>query len=102
MAKLSIQAAPTFRAKVEIPVAGSKPVAVEFTFKHRTKSELDKLLAKKDVKDIETVMDILTGWEFEEPFERENVEIFLDNFGGAALALFGAYVDELLAAKRKN
>lgn len=103
MAKLTLKANPTFRAKVGIPVAGSNPVHVEFTFKHRTKSELDAFMKSRvDVSDVDSVMAMVEGWELEEPFDREGVELLLENYAGAALALYLAYVDELLQAKRKN
>jgi hypothetical protein len=103
MAKLTLKAAPTFKAKVGIPVPGSSPVAVEFTFKHRTKSELEEFVkSRAGVDDIDSVMDMAEGWELAEAFDREAVAILLDNYAGAALALYIAYVDELLQAKRKN
>jgi hypothetical protein len=37
-----------------------------------------------------------------EPFDRAGVEALLENYAGAALALYVGYVDELLQAKRKN
>ena len=40
MAKLKLNPEPTFRAKVLVPVAGAAPVAVDFSFKYRTRSEL--------------------------------------------------------------
>lgn len=103
MGKLTLKANPTFRAKVGIPVAGASPVAVEFVFKHRTKSELEKFVqSRADVSDVDSVMDFVEGWDLEEKFDREGVEILLENYAGAALALYLAYVDELLQAKRKN
>lgn len=103
MAKLTLQAAPTFRAKVGIPVAGGSPVPVEFVFKHRTKSELEKFMASRaGASDVDSVMDMIEGWDLAEAFDREGVELLLENYGGAALALYVAYVDELLQAKRKN
>lgn len=103
MGKLSLKANPTFRAKVGIPVAGGSPVAVEFTFKHRTKSELEKFMkSRADVSDVDSVLDMVEGWDLEEKFDREGIELLLENYAGAALALYIAYVDELLQAKRKN
>lgn len=103
MVKLTLKANPTFRAKVGIPVAGGAPISVDFTFKHRTKSELDKFMKSRgDVSDVDTVMDMVEGWELEEKFDREGVELLLENYAGAALALYLAYIEELLQAKRKN
>jgi hypothetical protein len=102
-AKLSLTPAPTFRAKVEIPVAGGNPAPVEFTFKHRTKSALDKFMnSRTGASDVDSVMDMVEGWDLAEPFDRAGVEALLENYAGAALALYVGYVDELLQAKRKN
>lgn len=103
MAKLTLKAAPTFKAKVGIPVPGGSPVPVEFTFKHRTKTDMDKFMGSRaGVSDLDSIMDIIEGWDLAEPFDREGVEALLENYAGAALALYVAYVDELLQAKRKN
>lgn len=103
MAKLTLKAAPTFRAKVGIPVAGGSPIPVELTFKHRTKTELDKFMSSRaGVSDLDSIMDIIEGWDLAEAFDREGVELLLENYAGSALAIYTAYVDELLQAKRKN
>lgn len=76
---------------------------MEFTFKHRTKSELDvfgKALAGRS--DGEAFMEMLTGWEFEEEFNRESVDLLLENYMGAALAVYDTYKNELVQAKVKN
>jgi hypothetical protein len=103
MAKLSLKAAPTFKAKVGIPVAGGNPVPVEFVFKHRTKSDLEKFIAARaGASDLDSICEMLDGWDLAEPFDREGVEALLENYAGAALAIYVAYVDELLQAKAKN
>jgi hypothetical protein len=103
MAKLTLKAAPTFKAKVGIPVPGGNPIPVEFTFKHRTKSDMDKFMnSRTGASDLDSIMEMIEGWDLAEPFDREGVELLLENYAGAALALYVAYVDELLQAKRKN
>jgi hypothetical protein len=103
MAKLTLTPAPTFRAKVDIPVAGSKPVPVEFEFKHRTKSDLDKFMqSRAGVADLDSIMEMVVSWDLAEPFDRDAVTALLENYAGSAIALYVAYVDELLQAKRKN
>lgn len=103
MAKLSINAAPTFKGKVSIPVAGADPVVMEFTFKHRTKDELAEFTStRKDKTDTESVTDMIVGWEFEEEFSNAAIETMLQNYIGAAEAIFRIYLSELLQAKAKN
>jgi hypothetical protein len=103
MSKLKLVANPTFQSVVGIPVAGGDPVDVLITFKHRTKSELDKFIAgiaKKS--DVESFLEMVQGWDLEDEFNKESVELLLENYIGAALAAYRVYVDALVQAKAKN
>lgn len=103
MSKLKLVANPTFKAKVGIPVAGGEPVEVELIFKHRTKKDLEAFIASREGKDdTDTFMEMVEGWNLDEPFNRENAETLLQNYIGAALEIFRAYLDELVKAKQKN
>ena len=103
MAKLSIVAAPTFKAPVSIPIAGSAPVDVEFTFKHRTKDEMTAFLASREgLSDAQSLLEMVAGWDFAEPFTPESVEKMLQNYLGAAVNVYVKYIDELTKAKAKN
>lgn len=103
MAKLSLVAKPTFKAKVGIPVSGGDPVDVEFVFKHRTKTALDEFIKSRSEKsDVESFMDMVDGWDLADEFNAESVELLLENYIGTALATYRKYVDELVQAKLKN
>jgi len=103
MAKLKLVANPTFRAKVGIPVAGGPEVPIEFVFKHRTKTVLDEWIkSRSDKGDIDSFMEMVEGWDLEDPFNRENVETLLENYIGTALATYRVYVDQLIQSKLKN
>lgn len=107
MAKLTINAAPTFKAKVGIPVAGDKPAQVEFTFKHRTRAELEahvKRVAEKpdEFDDVAVVMGAVIGWDLDDEFTRENVGTLLQNYHGAGRAIMEAYGVELVQGKLGN
>lgn len=103
MAKLSIVAAPTFKAPVAIPVAGSEPVNVDFTFKHRTRAQMKEFIdTRADKSDAESLVDMLAGWDFAEPLTVENAETMLQNYQGAAIVAYKKYVEELSQAKAKN
>lgn len=103
MAKLTLNPAPTFKAKVGIPVAGGEPVDVEFVFKHRTKDELDAFIeSRKGKSDKETLLEMASGWELDDPFSAESVERLLQNYAGAGLAIYKAYIAELYGARIKN
>lgn len=103
MAKLTLVANPTFKAKVGVPVAGGSPVEVEFVFKHRTKTALETWVASRaERSDVESVTDMASGWELAEEFNAANVETLIENYGGAGLAIFKAYVDQLVQARLGN
>lgn len=104
MAKLKLNPAPTFKAKVGIPVHGSaKPVEVEFTFKHRPRSDLMPWLdAQKERPDAELVMEIAEGWELDDEFNAENCARLCDNYAGAGQAIVLGYLEELSGHRAKN
>jgi len=103
MAKLKLVVNPHFKAAIDIPVAGGDAVPVKFTFKYRTRKELKEFVeACVDHPDIDTTMEMVDGWDLDDEFTRDNVETFLDIYGGAAVALYRGYVQELLGARSKN
>lgn len=98
-----LQAEPTFDAKVSIPVAGGKSVPVVFTFKHRlAKDLLDWDKAIKEKTDAEAFADMVVGWEIDEPFTPENVQVLLANRIGLPRAVYEVYIEELTRAREKN
>jgi hypothetical protein len=103
MAKLKLIADPKFPARVDIPVAGSEPVTVEFTFKHRTKKQLGEFMASRSGKtDVECILEMCSGWEMDDLFDAYNVELLIENYGGAALAIYRTYLDQLTKVKAGN
>jgi hypothetical protein len=104
MAKLKLQPDPTFKAKVAIVVPGAEPSNVVFTFKHRSRQEMDRFLkAVSDMKDdVEMVMALATGWDLADDFTEENVRTLVDSYISAPAAIFEAYLSELTGNRRKN
>lgn len=101
--KLSLTAKPTFTAKVAIPVPGEKPVEVEFTFMGRTRDKFRELYdASVPREDLDMVMDIVSGWDLEDAFTRENVDTLLQNYLGAATAISTKYIAEMNQARLGN
>lgn len=94
---------PTFKAKVNIPIPGASPEPVEFIFKHRSKDdylEWAKNLEGKD--EVDMILEIATGWELADPFDRESVERMIQGYIGSARAIFDAYVFQQTNAKLGN
>lgn len=104
MAKLKLQPDPTFQAKVEIAVPGAAPAGVVFTFKHRTRQEMERFLPTvgEMENDTQMVMAICTGWELADEFNVANVAALVDSYISAPAAIFEAYLKELTGARAKN
>jgi hypothetical protein len=94
--KLVLTANPSFKAKVEIPVAGSKPAEVEFVFRHKSKDALKEWLeAMQDKEEADAIMEIASGWDLEDPFEKTAVEKLAQNYVGSIGAIIAKYISEL-------
>ncbi len=105
MATLKLKADPTFHARVPIPVPGKAPVQVSFTFKHRTRAELDEFFERGSTQDVgllDYLMDFVSGWDLTDPFSRENVGALINEFPGAAAAISRTYVEQLMGAARQG
>lgn len=105
--KLSLSANPTFKCAVGIPVPGAAdPVPVEFTFKHRTKSQLkewrDAMDLENDQITVQNVLEMASGWDLEDPFTEESIATLLEQYPGSGLAIWFRYNQELQDAKLGN
>lgn len=103
MPKLKLNPEPTFKAKVGIPVPGTRPVDVVFTFKHRTRDVLMEWVeTSSNDTDVQSIMDCATGWELDDEFNAENVDRLCNNYPGAGFAIVRTYLDESRGARAKN
>lgn len=103
--KFSLTAKPTFTAAVPIPVPGDLAADVVFTFKGRTREALQAFMeSTRDAErlKLDIVMDMVTGWELDDPFDRDHVEQLLENYLGAYQAIYDTYLRELTEARTKN
>ena len=101
--KFSLSTSPTFKAKVLIPIPGKSSEPVEFTFKGRTREQFkDFIDGLKDREDVDVILDIASGWELEDAFDKENVEMLTENYIGAARAVIEKYISELTQARLGN
>jgi len=94
---------PTFKATVMIPVPGESAAPVEFTFKHKTRDQYNEYMASIEGKSYaEIVMDIASGWDLSDPFDKDSIEKMTQNYIGSGMVVFDTYVQELTAARTKN
>lgn len=103
---LKLKAAPTFKAKVGIPMPGGKAEEVEFEFRHMTRDALNEFLSGKEAEGRsyeDTIAQIVVGWSgVDAPFSKEAVAEMCQNYLGAPTAILGAYGKELAAARLGN
>ena len=103
MAKFKLVADPTFKCKVLIPRAGQEDGEIELTFKHYIKDtliELENELQNKP--EIDFVMKLVSGWSLNEEFNKENMNILLNNYPAAIQAITSTYYKEMLGQREKN
>jgi len=101
-----LQPNPTFKTLVHIPIPGEKAEGVLFTFKHRSRTQLDELLKKMSEGAIDfdaAVKEIVVEWTYPGvDFSDDALAQCLDMFPGSGLAIFSAFRESLLEARRKN
>lgn len=105
MAKLSLTQKPTFTRDVMIPVPGEQAVAVKFTFKAKTKDEFKEFverLRSQSTDDLDIILEVASGWDLEDPFDRDNVKKLEQNYLGSAQAILSAFNAELSGARLGN
>lgn len=94
---------PTFTASVSIPVPGESDSPMTVTFLHKRKTELREWIdASKDKDDLAALIEVMQGWDADSTFSESALRNLLEDFPGAALALYRAYIEESTGAARKN
>lgn len=110
MAKLKLIPEPTFQAAVPVPVPGAGTVDVKFTFKHRTREEMQAFIQRVNtaegeegaLTDVQLVMECAKGWELADAFNEANVKEFASQYIAGPAAVFETYVAEMAGARLKN
>lgn len=103
MTKFKLDPNPTFTVAVDIPVHGGKSEPVKFTFKHRTREEMKGLFDEAVKKnDVETVLELVAGWELDDELNEENVRRLVENYQGAGHAIVRTYLAEIQQVRLGN
>ena len=94
---------PTFSARVPIPVPGSRPEKVLFTFKYRDRDQFKELMNRlEQMPDMEMMKEVASGWELVEPFDDEHLEIFIEHHIAGPRSVLQTYLDENGQARLGN
>ena len=115
MAKICIAQNATFAAPVLIPIVGSAPEKVEFTFKYRDRAELaalfdewnekrkkaqaalgdkpswSEIVAVDTEQQTQQIKDLVVGWGFDDKFDDQSIKAFVKSCQGATEAVVNAY-----------
>lgn len=98
--KFSLTPDPYFDLTVSLPRAGAEPVAVRLTFKHRTLTQLGKLMDEtKGRGDAEILLDVLHAWELDDKLDKRNVTRLVDSYPAAAREIWSAYFGALMGVR---
>lgn len=82
---------------------GKGDVKVRFEFRHRTRDEIDAWLkGRADRTDVDSVLGMVKGWDFDDPLNEENVQTLLQSYIGAARAIVDTYLDQLIKGRSGN
>jgi hypothetical protein len=115
MAKIRIAQNPTFQAMVLIPIVGSVPEKIEFTFKYRDRLELaalfdewnqnrkealaalgdqpslSEVVAADAAQQVRQIKDLVAGWAFDDKFDETSITALVKSCQGATEAVVEAY-----------
>lgn len=115
MAKIRIAQNATFTAPVLIPIVGSAPEKVEFTFKYRDRAELaalfdewnkkrkkaqaalgdkpswSEIVAVDTEQQTQQIKDLVVDWGFDDEYSDGNIVAFVKSCQGAAEAVVKAH-----------
>ncbi|BBP76524.1 hypothetical protein PHLH7_26280 [Pseudomonas sp. Ost2] len=126
MAKIKIAQNPTFKAFVLIPIVGSEPEKIEFTFKYRDREELASLFDEWSVKrgemreslgenptlsqivaadteqQAQQIKDLVSAWAFDDKFDDKSILALVKSCQGATEAVVDAYQSAFSQARLGN
>lgn len=126
MAKIRIAQSPTFKAMVLIPIVGSEPEKIEFTFKYRDRLELaalfdewntnrdqaraalgekptySQIVAADTEQQSQQIKDLVVGWGFDDKFDDKSILALVKSCQGAAEAVVEAYQGAYKLARLGN
>ncbi|MBC3246568.1 hypothetical protein HU746_18120 [Pseudomonas lurida] len=126
MAKIRIAQKATFNAPVLIPIVGSAPEKVEFTFKYRDRTELaalfdewnearnkaraalgdkpswSEVVAVDTEQQAQQIKDLVVSWGFDDEYSEDNIVAFVKSCQGAAEAVVKAYEGAYSQARLGN
>lgn len=103
--KPSLTPSPTFKQTALFMIPGGKEAGIEFIYKYRERDEFKEFLdtlsgseGAEPPQKIDVIMDIASGWDLDEPFDRPNVEKMLQKYMASAEAAIQTYIAELTGA----
>jgi hypothetical protein len=100
-----IKANPTFPATIKIRAPGGEVQELGVVFRHKRKDDVLSFFAdasEKNRTDVDCILDLVESWDADEPLSAESVADLMQNYAGAAAAIFQAYMTELVSARLGN
>ncbi|MDP1686884.1 phage tail assembly chaperone [Hydrogenophaga sp.] len=105
----NLNPSPTFKAPVPLSVPGvSQPLEVVFTFKHKTRTAIEKWAQDYLANPGAEVLDqVIAGWDLKRdgepvPYSFSALSDLIEMYTPARSEISDAYITEITRAKRKN
>ena len=103
---LTLKRPPTFVEEVELTVPGqAKTGTMKVTYNYKTNPQLNEFVlrtTKEKTTVGDALMELMVGWNLPEEFNKENLEIFMDNYPQAGMELYQAYFLLVRGTRVKN
>lgn len=105
-----LQPKPTFTATVSFPTVEG-PAEITFVFRHKGRKAIkaffdeigEKSQSDTGVNDAAIIAELVADWKgVDGEFNKENLELLLDNFPSATKAILDAYLPALIEGREKN
>lgn len=103
MAKFKLDPDPTFSADVHIRVPGKGRIPLRCQFRYMDeKTRLAKFSDRDDATMNDLVLDVLAGWELDEPCNAENIEKLRATYPNSLDDIFKKWADEIMPSRLGN
>lgn len=94
---------PDFKLPVKFVMPNGEEAEIVFTVKHKTALEIKAMYdSEQKTTDEDFIGQLVSGWDLEEEFNKENANILIDMFPAVAMELTRTYLGALAGYRVKN
>lgn len=93
---------PDFDLPVDFVMVNGDESRIVFKARHKSAEEIQALYNREDVRDGDFILELASGWNIEDEFNKENVDELIKYYPSAAFALSQTYMRALAGQRVKN